>query len=74
MGEEPDWSPDDLSEADGDGEEDYKELGGDATVTNEVERTRSAAAEEEVCCECGCEAVGGRGIGTHVLRCACCVK
>eukprot|EP00802_Teleaulax_amphioxeia_P002947 Tamp_02950.p1 GENE.Tamp_02950~~Tamp_02950.p1 ORF type:complete len:730 (+),score=275.52 Tamp_02950:374-2563(+) len=47
MGEEPDWSPDDLSEADGDGEEDYKELGGDATVTNEVERTRSAAAEEE---------------------------
>jgi len=47
MGEEPDWSPDDVSDADVDGE-DYRELGADATVTNEVERTRSDADEQEV--------------------------
>ena len=55
MGEEPDWSPDTMSEPEGDGEgegvaQGYTELGGDATVTNEVERTRSAAADDEEVC------------------------
>lgn len=46
MGEEPDWSPDDVSDADVDGE-DYRELGADSTVTKEVQRTRSDADADE---------------------------
>ena len=56
MGEEPDWSPDDMSEPEGEGAQvddadadadGYKELGGDATVKHEVERSRSAAAVKD---------------------------
>jgi hypothetical protein len=49
MGEEPDWSPDEVSDADVDGE-DYRELGADATVTNQIhadEQEAKANAESE---------------------------
>ena len=39
LGEEPDWSPDDMSDADHDDAAGYEDFGGDATVKMEVQYT-----------------------------------
>jgi len=39
LGEEPDWSPDDMSDADHDDAAGYEDFGGDATVKIEVQYT-----------------------------------